>query len=49
VGITDTWAAHAQLAAPIHTVALLAAHLSGFGILWGVQFVLLDRVLFRES
>ena len=49
VGITDTWAAHAQLATPIHTVALLAAHLAGFGILWGMQIVLLDRVLFRES
>jgi putative flippase GtrA len=49
VGVTDIWAAHAQLATPIHTFALLAAHLSGFGILWGVQFVLLDRVLFRES
>ena len=47
VGVTDAWAAHAQLAAPVHTVMLLAAHVSGFGLLWGVQFVLLDRVLFR--
>ena len=50
VGVTDSWAAHMQLAAPVHTAALLVAHLSGFGILWGVQFVLLDRVLFgREA
>jgi putative flippase GtrA len=46
VAVTDSWAAHLQLATPVHTMALLVAHLSGFGILWGVQFVLLDRVLF---
>jgi putative flippase GtrA len=49
VAVTDSWAAHLQLAAPVHTGALLVAHLSGFGILWGVQFVLLDRVLFRRE
>jgi putative flippase GtrA len=49
VGLTDSWAAQMQLAAPVHTIALLIAHLSGFGILWGVQFVLLDRVLFRDT
>ena len=46
VALTDSWATHLQLAAPVHTMALLVAHLSGFGILWGVQFVVLDRVLF---
>src|SRR5207245_2849826 len=46
VGVTDSWATQMQLAGPVHTIALLVAHLSGFGILWGVQFVVLDRVLF---
>ena len=32
---------------PVFDAALLGAHLSGFGLLWGIQFVLLDRVLFR--
>ena len=27
---------------------LVAAHLSGFGLLWIVEFVVLDRVLFTE-
>ena len=49
VGITDSAASQMHLAAPVHTVALLGAHLSGFAILWGVQFVLLDRVLFRRT
>jgi putative flippase GtrA len=49
VAVTDSWASQMQLAAPVHTVALLVAHLSGFGILWGVQFVLLDRVLFGRT
>ena len=49
VGLTDSWAAQMQLAGPVHTAALLVAHLSGFGLLWGVQFVLLDRVLFANK
>jgi putative flippase GtrA len=49
VGVSDAWAAQVHLAAPLRTVTLLAAHLSGFGILWGVQFVLLDRVLFGRD
>ena len=49
VGLTDSWAAQMQLAGPVHTAALLVAHLSGFGVLWGIQFVLLDRVLFGRS
>ena len=49
VALTDAWAAGAHLAQPVHTVALLVAHLSGFGVLWVAQFILLDRVLFRRD
>lgn len=47
VGVADGWAAGAGLTGPMHTGVLLLAHLSGFGALWVVQFVILDRVLFR--
>lgn len=46
VHIADAWAAHAHLAPVVHTSAALAGHLGGFGLLWALQFVLLDRVLF---
>jgi hypothetical protein len=49
VALTDAWAAGAHLAPPVHTVMLLVAHLSGFGILWVAQFILLDRVLFGRD
>jgi len=32
----------------VHTSALIGAHLSGFGVLWLLQFAVLDRVLFRN-
>jgi len=32
-----------------HTLAVEAAHVSAYGALWVVQFVLLDRVLFRHA
>jgi putative flippase GtrA len=46
VGIADRWAAGMQLAPALRTGAILVGHLGGFGLLWIVQFVLLDRVLF---
>src|SRR5205823_1818132 len=49
VGVVDAWTAGAHLAPPVHTMTLLFAHLSGFGILWVAQFVLLDRVLFGRD
>jgi putative flippase GtrA len=49
VGIVDAWASQLRLAPLFHTGALLAGHLSGFGLLWIVQFVLLDRVLFTPG
>ena len=49
VGVADAWAGGAQLAGPLHTGTLLLAHLSGFGALWVVQFIVLDRVLFARD
>ena len=46
VGIADSWARHVHLAASLQLGAVLAGHLSGFGLLWIAQFVVLDRVLF---
>jgi putative flippase GtrA len=49
VGVTGAWAAHVHLPQPLGTFSVLGAHLSGFALLWGVQFVVLDRVLFRRA
>ncbi len=46
VGIADRWASSMGLAPALHTGAILVGHLGGFGLLWIVQFVVLDRVLF---
>jgi putative flippase GtrA len=48
VGIADSWASRLHLTATLHTAAVLAGHLGGFGVLWILQFVLLDRVLFAD-
>jgi putative flippase GtrA len=48
VGMADSWAAHTQLAPPLHLGAVLAGHLGGFGLLWVAQFVVLDRFLFAR-
>ena len=50
VGVADTWATSLALTPALRTIVLLGAHMAGFGALWGVQFVFLDRVLFgRET
>jgi putative flippase GtrA len=46
VGFADSWAAAMHLAPSLRTATVLVAHLSGFGALWIVQFIVLDRVLF---
>lgn len=49
VALTASWTSGAHLSPPLlHTVVLVAAHLSGFGILWVAQFVLLEKVLFAD-
>ena len=48
VHVADSWAAHAHLVPVARTGAALAGHLGGFGLLWVLQFVLLDRVLFAS-
>jgi putative flippase GtrA len=49
VALTAAWTDGMHFPSPaMHTGVILAAHLSGFGALWIVQFVLLDRVLFVE-
>jgi hypothetical protein len=46
VALTDSWLHGSHLGQPLRTCVILTAHLSGFGLLWVAQFVLLDRVLF---
>ena len=41
-GLTDGWSRTAA------TVAVVAANLGAFGLVWIAQFVILDRVLFRH-
>jgi putative flippase GtrA len=49
VGIADSWAAHLHLTTVLHSAAVLVGHLGGFGVLWVLQFVLLDHVLFARD
>jgi putative flippase GtrA len=49
VAIADGWAASLHLVPVLRTATVLVSHLGGFGALWILQFVLLDRVLFGRS
>jgi putative flippase GtrA len=48
VALTDASLHGVHLDEPLHTGVILVAHLSGFGLLWIAQFLLLDRVLFAR-
>jgi putative flippase GtrA len=49
VALTAAWTTGVHYGSPmIQTALLLVAHLSGFGLLWVAQFILLDRVLFAD-
>jgi putative flippase GtrA len=49
VALADAWTAGVHLTSPvIHTMLLFIAQLSGFGLLWIAQFIVLDRVLFAD-
>ena len=48
VALTDSWLHGSHLGQPLRTLVIVIAHLSGFGILWVAQFILLERVLFAR-
>lgn len=48
VGIADSWARGMHLPSSLQLGAILAGHLSGFGLLWVAQFIVLDRYLFAR-
>ena len=49
VGAAATWAAHAGVGAATRTLVIEAANVAAFGSLWIVQFLILDRILFRAT
>jgi uncharacterized membrane protein YGL010W len=49
VAVAASWTAGARLTPELRTGAVLVGHFGGFGLLWILQFVLLDRVLFARS
>jgi len=49
VVITAHWANNANLSDATRTLAVQVANLVGFGIVWLIQFVVLDRWLFRHE
>jgi putative flippase GtrA len=46
VAAAADWATTAKLEDTARTLAVEGAHLAGFGVLWIVQFLVLDRFLF---
>jgi putative flippase GtrA len=49
VAATGEWADHATVDAVTRTLAVEGANVSAFGLLWMAQFMVLDRVLFRQA
>ncbi len=49
VSVAATWAAHAGVGAAMRTLVIEAANVAAFGSLWIVQFLILDRILFRAT
>jgi putative flippase GtrA len=47
VSVAGAWAIHRDWPATARTVLVLATNVVAYGSLWVLQFVLLDRVLFR--
>jgi putative flippase GtrA len=49
VGAAASWAASAGAGGTVRTLVVESANVAAFGSLWIVQFLLLDRVLFRRA
>ena len=48
VAAADTWAHTIHLTGESHTLAVLAASVAGYAVLWIAQFVVLERVVFGD-
>lgn len=48
VALTDSSLHGSHLGEPLRTCVIVIAQLSGFGVLWIAQFILLERVLFAR-
>ena len=49
VHLVERWSSHAGVGRAANTALIELASLTGAGIVWGVQFVVLDRVLFKTD
>ena len=48
VAAASAWATAAGLSPTMQTVVVEVANVGSFGVLWIIQFVILDRILFRH-